>query len=306
MDQESRADAAIKGALVADAASLGFHWLYDQETIKQYGGDKPEFHAPNRVEYGDKGYFAHDGKESGEFSHYGAQLLVMKEAIDLAGHYEEKIYIESFRRWFDFGGQWVGYIDHPTRGTLLNIYDRLASEASLNACGADDTQNPAVSKLPPLLAQHYGNQTLDQLVESAVRVTNNNDMAVQFALASARMIKAAIGTKTPADCVQAARGIPDVDACIEKAESMIKQSSQEVAQEVGMHCNLDASFTVITHLLLNAQNYEQAIRENILCGGDNCGRSITLGAVLAACFHDSDKGVPDNWMSRTTYFTSRV
>ncbi|WJT10739.1 hypothetical protein PH545_22085 [Vibrio harveyi] len=38
---------AIIGALVGDAASLGFHWLYDQELIRQFGSPHPEFHQPN-------------------------------------------------------------------------------------------------------------------------------------------------------------------------------------------------------------------------------------------------------------------
>nr|WP_255904251.1 hypothetical protein [Vibrio campbellii] len=40
---------AIIGALVGDAASLGFHWLYDQELIRQFGSPHPEFHQPNRL-----------------------------------------------------------------------------------------------------------------------------------------------------------------------------------------------------------------------------------------------------------------
>lgn len=36
----------ILGALVADAAAVGFHWLYDQTRIKEIAPESPEFRKP--------------------------------------------------------------------------------------------------------------------------------------------------------------------------------------------------------------------------------------------------------------------
>lgn len=304
MNERHRAYESVIGALVADAAAMGFHWLYDQALIARYGGEHPEFHTPVRAEYQDKGYFAHEGKQAGEFSHYGAQLLSMQDAINANGQYSEQGYIESFRKWFDFGGQWQGYTDHPTRQTLLNLYQRKSNdepdEEPVAACGADDTQNPALSKLPPLIAVHGQDQDLMDKVESAVRVTNNNDTAVSYARAVAIMIRSAHKGLSPGQCVAQAKEVGvDIATAINTAESMLKRRSKEVAQEVGMHCGLDASFIVITHLLLQAENFEKTIRENIYCGGDSCGRAIPLGAILSACFFGSDKAMPTFWIART-------
>ncbi|MFK0571340.1 ADP-ribosylglycohydrolase family protein [Endozoicomonas sp.] len=300
-EQRQKAYEAVIGALVGDAASMGFHWLYDQVLIEKHGGEYPEFHTPVRAEYEEKGYFAHEGKQAGEFSHYGAQLLSMQDAITANGHYSEQSYIESFQQWFDFGGQWQGYADHPTKLSLLNLHQRKANDEPLTACGADDTQNPALSKLPPLVAMHGQDSDLLEKVESAVRVTNNNDTAVSYARAVAIMIKSAIQGHSPEQCVEHAKEVSaDIAKAIETTESMLNRSSKEVAQEVGMHCGLDASFMVVTHLLLKAVNYEQTMRENIYCGGDNCGRAIPLGAILAACFFGSDKSIPTSWIARTS------
>jgi ADP-ribosylglycohydrolase len=262
-EQPQRAHEAVIGALVGDAASMGFHWLYDQPLIERHGGSTPEFHAPAKAEYEDKGYFAHEGKQAGEFSHYGAQLLALHDAILEGGEYLESNYIQSFRRWFDFGGQWVGYVDHPTRVSLLNLHQQKADEESIGACGADDTQNPALSKLPPLVAAHWQ--------DPEAKATDQ-----------------------------------DIAKAIQTAESMHDYSSRQVAQKVGMHCGLDASFVVIVHLLLKATSYEQAMKENIFCGGDSCGRAIPAGAILAACFHGSDQGVPSSWIARASLPESTV
>ncbi|WOG28776.1 ADP-ribosylglycohydrolase family protein [Endozoicomonas sp. 8E] len=301
MNERQRAYESVIGALVADAAAMGFHWLYDQALIAKYGGENPEFHTPVRAEYEDKGYFAHEGKQAGEFSHYGAQLLSMQDAIIANGHYSELGYIESFQKWFDFGGQWQGYTDHPTRETLLTLHQRKSREEPLSACGADDTQNPALSKLPPLISAHGQDQDLMEKVESAVRVTNNSDVAVSYARAVATMIKSAHKCHSPELCVEQAKEVSvDIAKAINIAESMLSRRPKEVAQEVGMHCGLDASFIVITHLLLQAENYEKTVRENIYCGGDSCGRAIPLGAILSACFFGSDKAMPTSWIARTS------
>ena len=35
------------GSLVADAATMGFHWLYAQVRVRKAGGAPPEFHDPD-------------------------------------------------------------------------------------------------------------------------------------------------------------------------------------------------------------------------------------------------------------------
>lgn len=61
-NHKERAFYAVVGALVGDAASMGLHWLYDQERILHVAGFEPEFRSPNQFDYQDKGYFAHQGK----------------------------------------------------------------------------------------------------------------------------------------------------------------------------------------------------------------------------------------------------
>ncbi|GMQ48863.1 hypothetical protein VB10N_38620 [Vibrio sp. 10N] len=294
--ENNRALNSVIGALVADAASMGFHWLYDQVAIKTLSNGTPEFHAPNAKDYIDKGYYAHEGKKPGDYSQYGVQMIAMLDAIAKHGQYDEAKYIQAFREWFDMGGKWRGYIDKPTKLTLLTAHALEAEDKPLSNLGADDTQNPAVSKLPPLLAVHHNDKNLNQLVESAVRVTNNNDTAVAYALASAAILKAALSGKTPLESVHSAKGLSDLtDEAIKLAEERVLKPSNEVATELGMHCGLEASFPVTVHLLLNATSYEAAIRENILCAGDNCGRAILLGATLAACYQGTEQDIPRTW-----------
>ena len=79
---KNRAKACILGALVADAATMGLHWVYSQKRILEVAPEAPEFRTPDEADYaGGVGYFAHAGKVAGDFSHYGEQMLVMLESL---------------------------------------------------------------------------------------------------------------------------------------------------------------------------------------------------------------------------------
>jgi Zn-dependent M32 family carboxypeptidase len=42
-----RAKNTVLGALVADASSMGFHWLYSQSRFAELAPSDPEFRDPN-------------------------------------------------------------------------------------------------------------------------------------------------------------------------------------------------------------------------------------------------------------------
>ena len=296
-----RARAAITGAAVADAATMGFHWLYDQDRIAEVAGEAPEFRAPNKADFQDKGYFAHGGKTPGEPSHYGAQMMSMATAISETDGYSADAYAAAFREWFDYGGRWTGYTDRPTRSTLLAMAAAEANEKPITGCGADDAQLPAISKLPVLVARHHDDPNLAQMVDSAVRLTNNRDDSVAWGQASARMIAAAIQGASPVEAVAAARdgATEQISKQIDTAHEMKTSTTAEVATAHALHCQLEVAFPVLCHAILTADSYEKAVRSNILAGGDNCGRAIPIGAVLGACFAgDAARTIPADWAAK--------
>ena len=78
MDNE-RIRSSILGALVADAASVGFHWVYDQDRIRQIALEAPEFRAPTQNDYeGFPGFYAHGHKRAGELSYLEPYLALQK------------------------------------------------------------------------------------------------------------------------------------------------------------------------------------------------------------------------------------
>jgi len=366
-EKKIRVKNAILGALVADSASLGLHWIYSQKQINNLEASQPEFHAPNENDYENAvGFFAHKNKKVGDLSHYGEQVMVLlRSLVSNNGVYDKTHYEDSFREHFGYGGAYVGYIDHPTRDTLDNIssaeiqtlenskkipfdgdentqhmmitkvlanmkqvkgqklYEKVEEavrtthdddgmveysfklikemEGLSDFYGSNDEQLPAISKLPALVAMYAGSQELEEVVESAVRVTNHNDLAVEFGKAAAHILEAVIQNDDSKNAIEASykNTSPAVSKLIDEVLSHKDEETITVGKKIGTSCNLVLGIPIIVHNLATSQSYSEAIRKNIYVGGDSCGRSILLGAVLGASNgSDEENGIPSEWIEK--------
>lgn len=184
-DTETRKRNMVLGALVADAAAMGTHWIYDQDHIRKIAPDAPEFMTPNPAHYnGVPAFFAHATRQTGDQSQYGEQLIVMLKALEVnGGTYDAQTYAAHFRAHFGYGGAYVGYIDHATRETLNNF--QRAEDEALNRAYALPFDGPRkvtqamVGKAMALVAKHSGD-TLRAKFEEAVRMTHDDDATVAY------------------------------------------------------------------------------------------------------------------------------
>ncbi len=380
-------DTVCYGALVADAAAMGFHWMYDQEKIRRLGGDAPEFFDPSAsagaytrsAEL--ESTFVHHGKKPGDLTQYGEQMRVILKALaNTGGKLDQAEYEKQFKSFFGPGGEWVGYIDRPTGRVLFNLekrnrdayaqarsfdngltegekdvlddevrvcfkfYDDTKSvEENLEVmdgwvlrksdfkrdpekdrqkieycrnmfhtvrnaekafCGdIGDDQFPAIAKLPPVVALYRNADDFDAQVEVAVRVTNHNDKAVAYALVYADMLRAAIAHRDKDAVLAAARnraaGNAEITELIEAALARLDRSNTEVGKFFGPSCHLPYGLPQTIHRLMTAESYVHGVRMNIAVGGDNAGRSIMDGAILAALFGvGTGNGLPTDWIAR--------
>jgi len=113
---------ALAGALVADAAALGLHWMYDQEQIKvvSQSGDVL-FRQPDATVFKDKrGHFAHASRRSGELSHYGESARIVGQLAD-DGIYDTTQHRQQFFAAFGPCGHFSGYADKPTKALIARM-----------------------------------------------------------------------------------------------------------------------------------------------------------------------------------------
>jgi hypothetical protein len=158
----------LLGALTADAASLGFHWIYDQQRIHDISPSSPEFHSPSTADYeGVPSYFAHGKKNNGDLSHYGEQALTLLRSLsDNEGGYSRSHYQQLFCQHFGYGGDYNGYIDRPMRDSLDNITtdQRQASEQAnaIDFDGDDEQKQKLIALVTTIIKQNKSLSTIEQ------------------------------------------------------------------------------------------------------------------------------------------------
>jgi len=187
-EYSQRAKNTILGALVADAATMGFHWLYSQSRIAQLAPSSPEFRTPTAGDYsGNVGYFAHGHKQAGELSHYGEQARVMLNSMVLnGGSYDRHHYQDSFRDYFGYGGGFVGYIDRPTRDTLDTIYRAEGDALALaNQIPFDNSHSNKQGLLIKVLAaaKRYQGEELAENVAALANAQPNTEQCQHYVTA---------------------------------------------------------------------------------------------------------------------------
>jgi len=196
------------GALVADAAALGTHWIYDKDRVREVGGAQPEFVEPDLENYrGGVGYFAHRGKSVGDPTHYGAQLMVCLESLGATGGVlDPDDYERRFVENFGPGGGWVGYIDYATRETLRNVDD--AERAALSVAnefdlGAYDNERSMMRSNVMANMRKWRGEKLARAVEKGIRIRHpDNDELVALAQAMARTVEEQRGGFHGSDDIQ--------------------------------------------------------------------------------------------------------
>lgn len=169
----ARRRAAVLGALVADAASLGLHWIYAQPPIRRAAPQEPEFRDPDPTIYeGVPAFFAHGMKKAGDSTQYGEYALVALRALVAAdGRWEPGAFLSEFQRHFGPGGSYVGYADGPMRETLFNattMARRIESAARELDLGVSDETRAMIAHYVGRYFLEYDAEGLKRVVREAV------------------------------------------------------------------------------------------------------------------------------------------
>ncbi len=87
---------------------------------------------------------------------------------------------------------------------------------------------------------------------------------------------------------------------VEEALQFPALDGAAAAKRFGNACHVPEGLPVIAHIANRAPDYRTAIEENIRTGGDSCGRSIMLGAIMAAhtARQNGGNSIPLEWLGR--------
>ncbi|MEP4194411.1 MAG: ADP-ribosylglycohydrolase family protein [Aliishimia sp.] len=290
----------LLGALIADAACLGLHWIYAPEkiaAIAERQGGQCAFTPLDIKNYEGVKTFAHGARSDGMMTQIGEVLRLTIQSMNAHdGAFDVSAYQTAFAGHFGAGGAYQGFMDRPTRGALENI----AAEQSPS--GIDDNQTPALSRLPAILVGYHGQENLADMVTASMEVTNVNDVAAAYSHTFTEVLSRVMQNEPLDEALNAAANSANalIKADLIAALAAPEHDSTEFAGLTGLMgraCSLPSAGPVIFHILKHSRSYQEAIERNILAGGDNAGRSIMIGAIMAGKHGvATPSGVPLSWV----------
>ena len=283
---EDNIKAAVYGSFVADALSLGPHWVYNARVIDKKFGVVDRFLDP-LTSY-------HKGKHAGDFTHYGDQMLLLFESVAATSGFDLARFTSDWQAYME---TYQGYMDQATKATLHNM----ANGWEYPDCGSKSTDLGGAARIAPLVVAHHAN--LEQLIEAVraqTRLTHNNPAVISGAEFFARVVSRVLDGSTPLDAMETAKAeVKDLgivaDWLSEGLETSFLETRQSIA-DLGQMCEIEAAFPATIHLIAKYEgNFKQAMIANVMAGGDSASRGMLTGMVLGA-YHGT-AAIPDAWIA---------
>jgi hypothetical protein len=281
----------IQHALIANAASLGYHWVYNMPYLKKLQEEKTSlvFHQPDKAVYerARKAYFAYPKAKVGSFSVQGdiARWLyqALKENATLSALDYQNLVYEGIKP----GGHYEGYVESYGRQLVLdrlltmndNNYEPKAYEDDqligfipyivTKSLNIETSHAKALTKAFSLLKDfEVWMDALDHLMD---KIQFNKELALQ----------------------QLVKDVPkSYQTSLEKALEM-EDTTQFVIQYAGTACHLAHALPLIVHIISKSNGFEDAIEMNTVIGGASSDRGMLIGMIMG-----SISEVPLKWQKK--------
>lgn len=282
---KNRINAMILGSFIADALSLGVHWVYNTNVIdKKFG----------RVDgYLDPLTSHHKGKKAGEQTHYGDQMMVLMESLEKDSGFD----LERFaRRWHQFFDTYTGYFDTATKDTLQH----LSEGKGVQECGSKSDELAGASRVAPLFQWYdHDSEHLVRAARQQTAVTHNHgdvvDAAEFFVRTAARVLGGTLPLRAMREVVAEHFKESAIAALVEDGLDSCEMDTRQVIADFGQMCSVEAALPGTVHLIARYEkDFETALVENAMAGGDSAARGMPAAMILGA--HHGMETIPGAWL----------
>lgn len=279
----------IQPALIANAASLGFHWIYDMDYLEDLSKKQSlVFQLPSIEQYNQAkpSYFAYPYARLGDVTTQGMYLKWLYEAAKDKSAFNVDDYRALIFEQTKPGGPYVGYIETYNHTMLINtMIPRLRLDLPVLPVNDDHL----VGFVPYLASKELGydndwawnlaqlftdKNEYRQFYEMFDYIFDNIAQLPRFELLENALMSAPIEYR---EKLSAALTMDDTRAFIK--------------QYAGIACHIPQSVPLIFHLLKRCGTYQEMVETNIRLGGASGERAMLLGAIFAQISE-----VPSAWV----------
>ncbi len=265
----------LQGSFIAEAISLGVHWIYDPEVIMKKHGRVSGYLAPGADSY-------HPRKKAGAQGHVGDQALRLLAFLQRERRWDATAFLAD---WQAMWPTYDDYVDKATKATQANL--QAGATAGTSGSASDELAGPArIAPLMAFFAERLESEAVAAAIEQTV-LTHRSPAAIECAEFLARAthrllhggeLQSVIRETAPAWALQAAEAAPAMDAI----------------GKLGRACPIPQALPATLWLLRHHGNdFSKASIENAMAGGDNCARALALGMLLGASL--GLEAIPSAW-----------
>lgn len=270
----------VLSSLVADAYSLGAHWVYDEKQLANESIDWNELNTPLAI--------WHKDKKAGDFTHYGDQAFWLYDFLKDKDSFD----VNAFRDyWFSKMQTYQGYIDGATRNTIQNIND------GVNPSGSDSSDLSVVGRIIPLLKVSKTKEEFYENAKSLAQMTHNSQKSINATNFFAKLLVMALDKKELEESIEELKHEFDtkIQGFITNAIESKDSDTFNTIRSFGPACDVDEGFGGILHLLCKYDNFKDMMICNAKAGGDSSARGMIAAAIFMA--NQPISQIPQKWLA---------
>jgi len=273
------------GAFVGDAYALGLHWVYDTEKLKLEFDKLEGYISPSKDSF-------HSGKRKGDFTHYGDQSLLLLKSIAS----NQGFSLDVFKtHWLTYMAKYEGYMDRASKESL-----QLLDSKSNHGSSSDELGG--LVRVAPLLFYHFDDPSLNKYIEKQTLLTHNNDALVTYGkFITDLLLELVIGKPLIESMHKVSQKYPSIEATLQRLEARLDDNTTEVIKDIGQSCSSQFAFPASMYLILKyPTQFDEALKQNVLSGGDSASRGMLIGMILGATLGYSN--IPPDWIKSLNAF----
>lgn len=332
MDMMKEARAAATGARIGDALAMPAHWYYDTRQLadtfgrverylpppaehpgsifwrSHYEPREPEFDilGDQRQYWGRRGVHYHQNLAAGENTLNVKLMDLALDLVDELGGYERELYLERYQAFMLKPSEHRDtYVEECHRGFFENLkrgvpaYRAAVQEkhiggmvpvvplyARLRAAG--EGHLAAAEAVAAHVSVTHAGPIVEAAVDTITRIAGELWSALEQGESGGPLLTQILGAHLRRQDLEYLRGP------IERLASG-EPPSQVIGRYYSPACYLDGAMPATFYLALRyADRPAVGLTENVMAGGDNCGRGALLGALFGLA--GGLESFPEDWV----------
>jgi hypothetical protein len=279
------------GSLSANAATLGFHWIYNQSYLEELSKKQSLIFQPQQKLHFDlsvQSYYAYPKSKIGDVTTQGMFMKWLYKELYSHKDFSKKDYASLIYDHLRPGGDYEGYVETYGKKLLIN---QMNTDLKLGLPIVELNDDHLVGFVPYLVCKELGlpNEKAWELASLFTSKNEYQDFYNVFDFIFDHLQDAPLKVVLE----QAIKYAPSHFENALKMSIEMTDTKQFIKEYAGIACNIHMSLPLIFHMLAHAKSFQELIEWNAKIGGASSDRGLILGAIM----HQLSP-VPPSWIKQ--------